>query len=249
MRKLSLATFTIFLATWAIFHFLKMDIESKKDERELSRVDQIDEEDSKSILSNSRKNELDQIAAVINSKNVAIDSKTKSVIQKERVKYDNKKDLQNLVALLEQSYIDINGSVKDIKKIQDKIIKLKKEMGLDVVNSEKWDPRLVYYLMIQENYTYHEINLIHSLADNGISKDELEYIKELTRDEAFTKRINNFKNSEDAQRAIASYKVPQYREKDEYIEGMQDEVALEDKLIEMNYSDDEIMEMKHGYNQ
>lgn len=205
-------------------------------------------EKEKTLLTNKRKRDLDKIEAVINTDNVALSDEAKIAIKADRKKYDSKKELSDLTLVLEQSYLDKNNNNKDIKRIQTKIKTLKDNLKVDVLNTEKWDPNLVYYLMIQENYTYAEINLIKSLNDNGISNEELEYIKELVKEGSFQDRIKLFKDSDDSKRAIASYKIPNYREKDEYVDGTGPVTTIEDKLIEMNYSDEEIMEMQHGYN-
>lgn len=249
MKKLSFLALSLFIVTWAISHFLRQDSEQSAQES-VSNEDIYDGSlnSKKSLLTQKNKRSLDEIQAVINKDNVAISNDTKLAIKEKRKKYDAKKDLENLVTVLEQSYIDKNNTHKDIKKIQGKIKKLREELKNDILNTEKWDPNLVYYLMIQENYTYAEINLIKSLSENGINHEELEYIKEMVKEASFQERIKLFKNSDDAQRAIASYKVPTYREKDEYVDDGRPVTTIEDKLIEMNYSDEEIMEMQHGYN-
>ena len=111
-------------------------------------------------------------------------------------------------------------------------------MKINIANTEKWDPRFVYYLMIQENYTYQEVNQIKSLSENGINAEELNYINELIKQDTFADRIQAFKTQRDSGRAVASQKG-RLDEKDEFIEGETKDSLAENKLIEMDYNSEE----------
>lgn len=249
MKKMWL---TLFVATFVLWYFLNQKKEAvvaevAVDENQQEEViEQIAKPKSK-IINKKNLKKLDKIAEVINEKNLNISDDTKAQIKKEREIYDQKKTLSNLTEMLEKSFFDAQNSVEDIKSLQNKITKLKTALNLQVSNTEKWDPRLIYYLMIQENYNYNELNSIRKLEDNGISKDELAYIKEVTQGKTFQERIKDFKLDSDPSRKIAAYK-PKNRDKDEYIENDYDNSpTLEDKLIEMNYSVEEIQEMQQGF--
>ena len=119
---------------------------------------------------------------------------------------------------------------------------------MPIENTEKWNPKFVYYLLIQENYNYPEINLIKSLSENGLSKEEVDYINELIEEESFTEKIMSFKGQGDIKRAVASFHKP--KEKDDFIDDpAKEDVSLESKLIEMNYNQEEKEEMTYGRNQ
>ena len=249
MRTISIIAFTSFLLLWGVYFLLK---DNSKTTASTSDTEALEESLTKegTILSAKRKRELDQIGAVINENTVRLDDETKEEIRVAKKGYDKKEGVKELQALLESSYLDNNSSMKDIKRIQGEIVELKNKLKEDVANTEKWDPRFVYYLMIQENYTYPEINMIKSLAENGLNMEEIEYINELIREESFLERIMAFKAQGDVSRTVASFKKTKKKEKDDFIDDVNAEGAsIEDKLIEMNYNQAEKEEMIYGNNQ
>lgn len=250
MRTLSIIAFTSFLLLWGVYFFLKDN--SKTKATTAADTEALEQSLTKegSLLAAKRKRDLDQIGAVINENTVRLDEETKEEIRVAKKGYEKKEGVKELQALLEQSYLDSNSSIKDIKRIQGEIVELKNKLKEDVVNTEKWDPRFVYYLMIQENYTYPEINMIKSLAENGLNMEEVEYINELIREDSFMERIMAFKAQGDISRTVASFKKNKVKEKDDFIDDVNAESAsIEDKLIEMNYNQAEKEEMIYGNNQ
>jgi hypothetical protein len=251
MRTLSLLAFASFLMLWGVYYFLKDNSSNPYVEANLAESLEAGSDSSKSILSKKRRRDLDQIGKVINENNVAIDEDTMAEIKTAKSTYDNKESMKELQALLEQSYLDRNSTVKDIKRIQDEIIERKNMLKENVDNTEKWDPKFVYYLMLQENYTYAEVNMIKSLSENGLNMEEIEYINELVKEEAFMERIMSFKAQGDVDRAVASFKKSnKAKEVDDFIDDPINEGAsIESKLIEMNYNQEEKEEMIYGNNQ
>ncbi len=249
MRTISILAFTSFLLLWGAYFYLK-DQDGPKKAQTVS-ADVLDEKLKKegSLLSVKRKKELDQIGAVINEDNVRIDESTREEIKLAKKGFEAKEGVKELQAMLEQSYLDRNSSIKDIKRIQEAIVEKKNKLKEAVSNTERWDPRFVYYLMIQENYTYPEINLIKSLAENGLNMEEVEYINELIREESFMERITAFKSQGDISRTVASFKKTKKKEADDFIDDVKDGPSIEDKLIEMNYNQEEKEEMIYGNNQ
>lgn len=251
MRTLSIIAFVGLLLLWGTYFVLK-EKTNKKTEIAIQTQTRLQEETfaaKGSLLSNKRRRELDKIGSVINEDNVKLDDTTKEKIKSAKNIYENKESVKDLQALLEQSYMDNNSSIKDIKRIQSQIIEKKNKSKEQVANSERWDPRFVYYLMLQENYTYAEINLIKSLAENGLNIEEVEYINELVREESFMERINAFKAQGEVSRAVASFKKPKKKEVDDFIDDVTEGASIEDKLIEMNYNQEEKEEMIYGNNQ
>lgn len=249
MRTISILAFTSFLLLWGVYYFLK---DNKRNEKaQVTSSDVLEESLNKegSVLSAKRKRDLDKIGAVINENNVRIDDDTREEIKTAKKGYETKEGVKELQAMLEQSYLDRNSSIKDIKRIQDAIIEKKNKLKETVTNTERWDPRFVYYLMIQENYTYAEINLIKSLAENGLNMEEIEYINELIREDSFMDRIMAFKSQGDVSRAVASFKKTKKKEVDDFIDDVSEGPSIEDKLIEMNYNQEEKEEMIYGNNQ
>lgn len=250
MRTISIIAFAGFLLLWGAYFLLK---ENRQNPAESTADTEVLEEDlttKGSVLTAKRKRDLDQIGAVINEDTVRLDDETKERIKTAKAGYDTKEGVKELQAMLEQSYLDRNSSIKDIKRIQSDITEKKLKLKQEPTNTEKWDPRFVYYLMIQENYTYPEINLIRSLAENGLNMEEIEYINELIREDSFTERIMAFKSqSEIGGRTLASAKKKP-KEVDDFITDVNDDGStMEDKLIEMNYNESEREEMRYGNNQ
>lgn len=189
----------------------------------------------KPLLSRSNKRELDKIGDVINEENVQIDSATKEKISLAKKDYTMKNDLRDRERMLEQSFADQHSSIQDIKALQNKIVDQKNKLKLEVKNTEKWEPSFIYYLMINENYSYNDVNQIQSLSENGFNPEELNYISELMRTKGFYEKIAEFKGQGEMKRKIASVNTKDI--KDEYIDnGMENAESAEEKLIEMNYS-------------
>ena len=251
MRTFSIIVFTGILFLWGAYFLLK-DVGLTTAENKVAN-DSVEQDPNieGSVLTKKRKYELDQIGAVINKDTVKLDAETRQKIKSAKAGYDSKEGVKELQALLEQSYLDSNSSINDIKRLQAQIIDLKLKLNQTPTNSEKWDPKFVYYLMMQENYTYPEINMIRSLAENGLNMEEIEYIKELILEDSFNEKIKSFKSKHEVDaRAIAANKSKKkIKEVDEFITDVDDGVAIEDKLIEMNYNESQKEEMRYGNNQ
>jgi|GEM_PF-675927 len=256
MRKLTIISVLCFAFLWGSYFYLKD--KHQTNQKQALRPLQTREKDQarnvastqadSTLLAQDSLRDLNRIGEVINEENVEIDEETKEKILKEKVQFDNKKNIQEKVALLEQSFLDRSSTVKDIKRLQGEIIELKNKMKMDVSNTEKWDPNFVYYLMISENYTYHEVNQIRSLSENGITTDELNYINKLIKDKSFSEKVSGFKQQGEISRAVATFRKPKIKEKDDFIDvDSDDEPQLEEKLIEMNYNQQEKQEMIYGH--
>lgn len=236
MRNLSLVAFASFLALWGISNYLDTKNPSIKrmQDQTLTSVP-TNAPKKKSVLSRSNKRELDKIGDVINEQNVQIDSSTKEKITLAKKEYTMKNDLRDTEKMLEQGFSDQHSSIQDIKSLQNKIVDQKNKLKLEVKNTEKWEPSFIYYLMINENYSYNDVNQIQSLTENGFNTEELNYISELMRSKGFYEKIAEFKGQGEMKRKIASVNTKEM--KDEYLDnGMNDAVSVEEKLIEMNYS-------------
>jgi hypothetical protein len=250
MRTISIIAFTSFLLLWGAYFFLKNDgkipTESKADSEQLLEQS-LDKKGS--LLNAKRKRDLDQIGAVINENTVRLDDAAKEEIKMAKKGYDSKQGIKELQALLEDSYLDKNSTIKDIKRLQNEITEKKNKLKEEPLNTEKWDPRFVYYLMLQENYTYAEVNAIKSLAENGLNMEEVEYINELIRENAFMERIMAYKAQGNVGRTVANFKK-KTKEKDDFIDDVNEgRPSIEDRLIEMNYNQSEKEEMIYGNNQ
>ena len=238
MRNLSLVAFASFLALWGISNYLDNKNPSIKrmQGQTLNTVPAASTNAlKKPLLSRSNKRELDKIGDVINEQNVQIDSATKEKITLAKKDYTMKNDLRDKERMLEQSFADQHSSIQDIKALQNKIVEQKNKLKLEIKNSEKWEPSFIYYLMINENYSYNDVNQIQSLSENGFNTEELNYISELMRSKGFYEKIAEFKGQGEMKRKIASVNTKEM--KDDYIDnGTEDAASAEERLIEMNYS-------------
>jgi len=254
MRTLSIMAFASFLVLWGVYSYLRNDAEQIAQDQETlpsspAQKMKVAADEKDTLLTPKKRRELDKIGSVINEDNAEIDNDTKNQIQVAKKVFDNKESLKEKQALLEQSFNDRNSSIKDTKRLQDEIVELKNKMKVEVSNTEKWDPKFIYYLMMQENYTYAEINMIKNLAENGLNLEEINYITELIKEDAFKERIHAYKAGNDTGRTIASVKKKP-KEKDDFIDDPTiGQASMESKLIEMNYNEQEKEEMVYGASQ
>jgi hypothetical protein len=249
MRKLSLLAFASLLILWGINLYLKNEVITPLETKTAKEKKGTQaKESNESLLSHEKRRDLDKIGNVINESNVDLDNETKEEIKVAKKVYDGQQNLKEKQAMLEQSFSDHSSTLKDIKRIQNEIVEIKNKQKMELTNTEKWDPKFVYYLMIQENYTYNEVNQIKSLAENGLNPEEINYITELIKEDAFLERINAFKGQSENSRTLASTKK-KTKEKDDFIDNPMEGASLESKLIEMNYNQEEKEEMVYGNNQ
>lgn len=249
MRKLSITAFACLLILWGSYFYLKDDTINPAF---ISKQDQSENDQSPldldSPLYQKERRDLDKIGTVINEQNVDLDHETKAKIKVAKKIFDIAANLKEKQNLLEQSYMDRASTIKDIKRLQNEIIEVKYKLRTEPANTEKWDPKFVYYLMIQENYTYQEINGIRSLTENGLNTEEINYINDLIKEEPFMDRITSFKSQGDVGRIVASAKKKP-KEKDDFIEGPDESISMESKIIEMDYNQDDKEEMVYGSHQ
>jgi hypothetical protein len=245
MRTLSITSFMCLIVLWGVYSYLKRDtLETSTTPEKIHLEKQIANPDSPAYQRKLR--ELNKIGNVINEQNVNLDHATKEQIRVEKKIFDVVQNLKEKQAVLEQSFLDRASSIKDIKHIQNEISEIKIKLKKVPTNTEKWDPKFIYYLMMQENYSYQEVNAIRSLSENGINPEEINYINELVKEEAFLDRITSFKSQGESGRTIASHK--RAKEKDDFNESTEESTSMESKLIEMNYNHEDKEEMVYGNN-
>lgn len=250
MRTLSIMAFASFLILWGVYSYLREDtpLENVKITDKAKVGKHLDSNDPDSPVYQKRRRDLDKIGSVINEDNVDIDHETKAQIKVAKKVFDVAQNLKEKRNLLEQSFMDRASTLKDIKHLQNEIVDINSKLKTESSNTERWDPKFVYYLMMQENYTYAEINNIKSLSENGLNTEEVSYINELIKEPAFMDRISSYKNQGENSRAVASLKK-RPKEKDDFIEDNNIAESSESKLIEMNYNSDDKEEVVIGNNQ
>ena len=250
MRTLSIVAFASFLTLWGIYSFMnKEDLEIQKVSNQKKLMTKYEnKKQTESLSMKTKRSDLDKIGNVINEKNVNIDIVTKNEIKSAKIVFEAAQNLKEKQGLLEQSYMDRASSIKDIKHLQNKIVDIRNKAKTDALNTEKWDPKFIYYLMLQENYTYQEINNIKSLSDNGFNSEELNYINEQIKEASFEDRIKSLKGQGEIGRATASL-MNKLKEKDDFINNSEVAESRESKIVEMNYNQDDKEERTYVKNQ
>lgn len=257
MKKTLLVS--LFILGAILWHHQKNsdELEVVSDDTEMSDSDSSELGDQMDVKPNNPKKkqayigkqnakDLDRLGEVYNEFNSTLSKEELKEIKDQKKKFDLKEKLKNKTQELEKAYLAKNYSVSEIKKLQGDVVELKRKLDMEVDNIEKWDPKFVYYLIINDNYTLSEINQMKNLGEHGLSQDEIEYIKEYTQTGEFNERLTGFKENSEVVRKTAS--VP--KEKDEFVDAPENETAsLEDRLIEMDYNPEEKEEMSYGYNQ
>lgn len=257
MKKTLLVS--LFILGAILWHHQKNseELETVSDDTEMSESDSGELGDQINVKPNGPKKksayigkqnakDLDRLGEVYNEFNSTLSKEELKEIKDQKKKFDLKEKLKTKTQELEKAYLAKNYSVSEIKKLQGDVVELKRKLDMEVDNIEKWDPKFVYYLIINDNYTLSEINQMKNLGEHGLSQDEIEYIKEYTQTGEFNERLTGFKENSEVVRKTAS--VP--KEKDEFVDAPENETAsLEDRLIEMDYNPEEKEEMSYGYNQ
>ena len=241
--------FVSFLVLWGVYSYLRDDnLMPNKLTDQIKKHNKHVSTNPDSPIYQKKLKDLDKIGNVINEQNADIDAETKGQIKVAKKIFDIAQNLKEMQNILEQSYMDRASTLTDLRRLQREIVSIKNKTQAEIDNTEKWDPEFVYYLMIQENYTYQEVNAIKSLAENGLNTDEINYISELIKENSFMSRINAFKNQGgDNSRTIASQKTT--KEKDEFTGSPEVGASAESKIIEMNYNKEDKEEMVYGNNQ
>lgn len=241
--------FASFLVLWGVYSFLREDAAPvNKFSGQGKPGNRLNANAPDSPIYQKNRRDLDKIGNVINEDNVDISHETKDQIKVAKKVFDVAQNLKEKQEFLEQSFSDHASTIKDIKRLQNEIVDINSKLKTDSLNTEKWDPKFIYYLMMQENYTYQEINNIKSLSENGLNAEEVNYINDLIKEDAFMERVRSYKNQGESARSIASSKK-KTKEKDDFFDSPKESESQESKLIEMNYNQEDKEEIVYGNNQ
>jgi hypothetical protein len=166
-------------------------------------------------------------------------------------------ELEEAKIALITAYNETSNNIRDILSIQSDISNLKAKLDTLVLPTESWDPRLVFYLEIREGLQLEDIDQLENLADIGISIEEIKNIRNLINTPEFLHEILIFKGVDDSEieLAVTSHSVERklasaidrMRDSSNDQVSINDNIALEAKLVEMDYTDSETEEMSHGY--
>ncbi len=169
----------------------------------------------------------------------------------------------NKLALI-TAYMASKNNLDNIRFIQNSIEQIRRNMEMSSFPTENWDPRLVFFLMIREGLQLEDIDQLENLADIGISPLDMKHVKYTMETDDFLREILIYKGVLDEDIEVAIDKSNTSKRLDDALEKMNenremtiedakelaplDNMALEAKLVEMDYSDEEIEEITHGHN-
>ncbi len=104
--------------------------------------------------------------------------------------------LDQLALELEHAYLESGDNFEVISHLKRKILSLKEKEEIDSRNVEEWEIELVYFLIIEEQMTLEEINLMSSPRDLNLNENEWRTLITQSQSPTFKKRIMEYKDIE-----------------------------------------------------
>lgn len=257
MKKLSISTFGIFvfclcLRTYSYISY--KELEQKVNSNE-------------ALLSDDKKKTI----ALLNTLNDLTDSPIKPENNFREVSSDELKKqrkIDSLIISFIEGFYASRDNLTELRKIQKEIQKLNKETDTIGRPLSFLDLNLIYYFVIRENFEIRDFQKDIIFEDIGFNREKLEEIRKLSNSDEFKVAIFKFKNiyikeevqdiesepRENNSLAIED-KAPSLEFEDlpeetqiEFLKAADDqEVDLEEKLLELDYTQEEIDEMLSGF--
>ena len=137
----------------------------------LTKLEEIDEKNVERTLANLNETEEEDISIRLNQ-------------------------LDQLALELEQAYLESGDNFEMITHLKSKIKGLKEKESLEVKNVEEWEIELVYFLIIEEQMTLEEINMMNSPSDLNLNEKEWSSLIAQSQSPTFKKKIMDYKNVE-----------------------------------------------------
>ena len=137
----------------------------------LTKLEEIDEKNVERTLANLNETEEEDISIRLNQ-------------------------LDQLALELEQAYLESGDNFEMITHLKSKIKGLKEKESLEVKNVEEWEIELVYFLIIEEQMTLEEINMMNSPSDLNLNEKERSSLIAQSQSPTFKKKIMDYKNVE-----------------------------------------------------
>lgn len=137
----------------------------------LTKLEEIDEKNVERTLANLNETEEEDISIRLNQ-------------------------LDQLALELEQAYLESGDNFEMITHLKSKIKGLKEKESLEVKNVEEWEIELVYFLIIEEQMTLEEINMMSSPSDLNLNEKEWSSLIAQSQSPTFKKKIMDYKNVE-----------------------------------------------------
>lgn len=137
----------------------------------LTKLEEIDEKNVERTLANLNETEEEDISIRLNQ-------------------------LDQLALELEQAYLESGDNFEMITHLKSKIKGLKEKESLEVKNVEEWEIELVYFLIIEEQMTLEEINMMSSPSDLNLNEKEWSSLIAQSQSPTFKKKIMEYKNVE-----------------------------------------------------
>jgi len=155
------------------------------------------------------------------------------------------------------AYMEASNNLDSIRFLQNSIEQTRRNLEMSSLPTENWEPRLVFFLMIREGLQLEDIDQLQNLADIGVSPEDMKHVKRTMETEDFLKEILIYKGLVDDDIDVAVQEAQSQKTLDDALNKMKedsenelapiDTMALEAKLVEMDYSEDEMEEIAHGH--
>jgi hypothetical protein len=146
-------------------------LESSKLSEVLSKLDDFEEKNVERTLANLNETEEESISIKLNQ-------------------------LDQLALELEQAYLESGNNFEVIGQIKRDILSLKEKEALELRNVEEWEIELVYFLIIEEQMTLEEINMMNSPRDLNLNEVEWRTLITQSQSPTFKKKIMDYKDVE-----------------------------------------------------
>jgi hypothetical protein len=104
--------------------------------------------------------------------------------------------LDQLALELEHAYLESGNNFEVISQLKRKILSIKEKESIESRNVEEWEIELVYFLIIEEQMTLEEINLMNSPSDLNLNEKEWQTLITQSQSPTFKKKIMEYKNVE-----------------------------------------------------
>lgn len=170
-------------------------------------------------------------------------------------------DLEVLIQIFFHAFYDAKSSFDDVQKAQMNMAQFKSKYSLELSAIDTWSIRLLYYFVIYEHLTIDFMAKTKRMEDLGITLEDRLRINQFIVTNKFLDQIYRFKGenheapSINAQEMAKDSELSQYEGKNfrdvasSFIDpDKKEQLSLEQKIMEMDYSAEEVQEMIDGHN-
>ncbi|ATH08658.1 hypothetical protein BIY24_12080 [Halobacteriovorax marinus] len=260
MKKLSISTFGLFVFCLCLRTYSYLSYKDLKDKVNTHE----------SLLSEDKKKTI----ALLNTLNDLEESKNKSnsrQVSSTPQERDLNKEKDSLVISFIEEFYASKDNLLLLKDIKRNIGKLNKELKTQSTPLVYLDLELLYYFVIRENFELRDFQKDIVFEDIGFDRDSIVAITNFSKTREFKKEILSFKNvltqeKEEKEDKLARLEKLHESEKEiekkapmefeelpedaqlEFLQAAEDQsIDLEEKLLELDYTQEEVEEMLSGF--